>query len=114
MPNSSNFPTQLDTFNVLSDLQAADIDNARERKELMKMTASERTVYPDTHAGKTWQTRVDELTVLLTGKILISEDITKLQDAILNMQAYILEHDVYVGTTAPANPPQYKIWIDVS
>lgn len=110
----SNFPNEIDTFNVLSDITIDDIENKKEYKSLMDMNSIQRENYPLTHNGKSWQERIDELVVLLEGKILMSSDITKLQDAILNMQEYILVKEVHVSTQAPINPPTNKLWIDTN
>lgn len=87
----SVFPENVDTFNILSDITENDIGNKKEYNLLMNMTDQEREDYPATHDNKTWVQRIDELVVLLQGKILMSADITELQNAILNMQEYILE-----------------------
>lgn len=87
----SVFPENVDIFNILSDITENDIGNKKEYNLLMNMTDQEREDYPATHDNKTWVQRIDELVVLLQGKILMSADITELQNAILNMQEYILE-----------------------
>ena len=91
MANLSNFPDWVDTFKVMSDIQADDIDYKSELEILMKMNAEQRTAYGN------WQQRVGELRVLLNGKIIASEDITKIQDAIINVQAYLLHLEQQVN-----------------
>lgn len=84
MANLSNFPDEVDTFRVFSDIQASDIDNKKELEELLNMTASEREDYP------LWQDRVNELRVLLKDKMPTADDLMKIQDAITNIQEYLL------------------------
>lgn len=110
----SDFPGTLDEFTVPSDIAISDIENMKEYKRLMNMTPQEIEDYPVSNNDKLWQDRVDELAILLDGKILKSSDIAKLQNAILNMQEYILIHNVYVSDTPPSNPPTSKLWVDTN